>query len=201
MPAVTKTSSDHKQSFFRKLYALHNSLLLVSFSWLPATFPGRLSLEVSTTFDLSEFFHSPKFLPRSFPSRTSRTGSHRKERDTRNDTVLQKRKMSVKRNSAAAFRLGVTRRGLILLLFSALVVFAMSSVRVAAQTGGTISTDATGSTSSTDMVLAQITAQEEKKLGKNILVVPVNVTAVSSIHLFHSKPFILNHILLSHISF
>ena len=109
--------------------------------------------------------------------------------------------MSVKRNSAAAFRLGVTRRGLILLLFSALVVFAMSSVRVAAQTGGTISTDATGSTSSTDMVLAQITAQEEKKLGKNILVVPVNVTAVSSIHLFHSKPFILNHILLSHISF
>ena len=109
--------------------------------------------------------------------------------------------MSVKRNSAAAFRLGVTRQGLILLLFSTLAVLAMSSVRVAAQTGGTISTDATGSTSSTDMVLDQITAQEETELGKNIRVVPVDVTAVSSIHLFHSKPFILNHILLSHLSF
>ena len=101
--------------------------------------------------------------------------------------------MSVKRNSAAAFRLGVTRQGLILLLFSTLAVLAMSSVRVAAQTGGT--------TSSTDMVLDQITAQEETELGKNIRVVPVDVTAVSSIHLFHSKPFILNHILLSHLSF
>ena len=41
---------------------------------------------------------------------------------------MQKRKisvMSVKRNSAAAFRLGVMRRGLILLLFSALVFLAM----------------------------------------------------------------------------
>jgi hypothetical protein len=88
--------------------------------------------------------------------------------------------MSVKRNSAAAFRLGVTRRGLVLLLFYALVVFAMSSVRVAAQTGR-----------------AQITAEEEEKLGKAIIL-PADLIAVSSIHLFHSKPFILNHIRLTH---
>ena len=88
--------------------------------------------------------------------------------------------MSVKRNSAAAFRLGVTRRGWILLLLSALVVFAMSSVRVAAQTG--------------------LTAEEEEKLS-NTIIKPVDETAVSSIHLFHSKAFILNHILLSHVPF
>ena len=81
-----------------------------------------------------------------------------------------------------------------------MVVFAMSSVRVAAQTGGTISTDATGSTSSTDMVLARISAEDEEKLSQTI-VRPKVETPVSSIHLFHSKPFILNHILLSHISF
>jgi hypothetical protein len=133
-------------------------------------------------------------------SSRQRTGSRRIKRGARNETVLQKRKMSVKRNSAAAFRLGVTRRGLILLLFSAVVVFAMSSVRVAAQTGGTISTDATGSTSSTDMVLARISAEDEEKLSQTI-VRPKVETPVSSIHLFHSKPFILNHILLSHISF
>ena len=114
---------------------------------------------------------------------------------------MEKRKISVKRNSAAAFRLGVTRRGLILLLFSALLVFAMSSVRVAAQTGATISTDATGSASRTGMVRAEITAEEEEELGKKNPVVPADRTAVSSIHLSHSKPFILNHILLSHISF
>ena len=41
------------------------------------------------------------------------------------------------------------------------------------------------------MVRAEITAEEEEELGKKNPVVPADRTAVSSIHLSHSKPFIL----------
>lgn len=49
---------------------------------------------------------------------------------------------------------------------------------------------------STTMVQAQLTAEEEEKLG-DTTVVPVNTMVVSSIHLFHSKPYsIVSYILL-----
>jgi hypothetical protein len=148
---------------------------LASFSWhLP------WSLEPRSFEHLCSFRLFLKFFTHSLPASGLAGTAKREALATRQ--FCKKEKMSVKRNSAAAFRLGVTRRGLILLLFSALVVFAMSSVRVAAE------------------VKAQLTAEEEEKLSQTIFRPKVE-TPVSSIHLFHSKPFILNHILLSHISF
>lgn len=48
----------------------------------------------------------------------------------------------------------------------------------------------------TTMVQAQLTAKEEEKLS-NTIVMPVNNVVVSSIHLFHSKPYsIVSYIIL-----